>query len=516
MNVDKLSIEPLDVGNYATWSVRMRFLLITKGLWAPIIASSEEERTASAAHDDKALALIGLCVKDHHLATLAECRTARDAWNKLESIHKAKSNARRLQLRRELNMLRKDNNEPLTKYFARAKTIQDELIAAGYPVQDQEVVTCTLAGLPTEYDTMTTVLEASDTELDLDATLAKLLIVEQRLSKKHGVDEASAYISKPVFKSYNADRTCFNCGKKGHIAVECSSRSSSFQQQPYRSSTRYSSPSSTLHKTFQAIALSAAASPPPEQVWVLDSGATNHITNDVTKMFNVRAVGTSITFGNGSKAKATHIGEARVYTSHGRHITLQDVLYAPEAKTNLFSIPQATKNGAVIEFRRDTTKIKYDGYTIAMGYRQQNGLYTLSFCAWTEQAKETKIPWEQRQHDTKHKSQDEASTIEMDIDDIPEHEPPSASSKQLSPFIPETSKFNEQETVAETGPSSPPRTSRYPTRNRQPPREFWKSSGPIVSTANELKSYRTMDLYTKSKSQVNGTRSSPSCLKPPD
>ena len=47
MNVDKLSIEPLDVDNYATWSVRMKFLLITKGLWSPVIASSEEERTES-------------------------------------------------------------------------------------------------------------------------------------------------------------------------------------------------------------------------------------------------------------------------------------------------------------------------------------------------------------------------------------------------------------------------------------------------------------------------------------
>ena len=34
--VEKPMVERLDVDNYATWRVRMRFLLISKGLWSAV------------------------------------------------------------------------------------------------------------------------------------------------------------------------------------------------------------------------------------------------------------------------------------------------------------------------------------------------------------------------------------------------------------------------------------------------------------------------------------------------
>jgi len=33
---EKMSVEPLDLDNYGTWSSRMKFLLIHKGLWAAV------------------------------------------------------------------------------------------------------------------------------------------------------------------------------------------------------------------------------------------------------------------------------------------------------------------------------------------------------------------------------------------------------------------------------------------------------------------------------------------------
>ena len=53
-----------DVDNYATWCVRMRFTLISKGLWKHVINDGEVTDTDG---DQKALALIGLSVMDHHL-----------------------------------------------------------------------------------------------------------------------------------------------------------------------------------------------------------------------------------------------------------------------------------------------------------------------------------------------------------------------------------------------------------------------------------------------------------------
>ena len=127
---DKVTLEKLDVDNYATWSVKMRYLLVAKGLWTPVTDSDQE---GGARSDEKALALIGLYVKDHHLALLSKCKTAKEAWEELESVYKAKSNARRLQLKRELNALKKEVGEPVSKYVARATNIRDQLVSAGPP-----------------------------------------------------------------------------------------------------------------------------------------------------------------------------------------------------------------------------------------------------------------------------------------------------------------------------------------------------------------------------------------------
>ena len=58
----RLSLERLDVDNYATWSVRMRFALISKGLWKHVTNDGEVTDTDG---DQKALALIGLSVMDY-------------------------------------------------------------------------------------------------------------------------------------------------------------------------------------------------------------------------------------------------------------------------------------------------------------------------------------------------------------------------------------------------------------------------------------------------------------------
>lgn len=207
----KTAVELLDVDNYATWRSKMKFLLITKGLWTTVEGESTDRDK-----DAKALAQIGLHVKDHHLPVLETCATAKEAWEQLKTIYQAKSNARKRQLRKELSQLKMGATEPLTKYVARAKEIQNQLRAAGYEVADQEVVWALLAGLPSPYDTVVTVLETSaDVDMRLDDILPKLMPVEQRLYAP-GVStrEETALLSK-------TDRECWYCGIKGHLQKNC-------------------------------------------------------------------------------------------------------------------------------------------------------------------------------------------------------------------------------------------------------------------------------------------------------
>jgi hypothetical protein len=214
-------VDPLDVDNYATWRSKMKFLLITKGLWVAVVGDSVDQEK-----DAKALAQIGLHVKDHHLPVLERCTTAKAAWQQLEAVYQA--NARKRQLRKELTQLKMGAAEPLTKYVALAKEIQNQLQAAGHAVSDQEVAWALLAGLPPAYDTVLTVLETStDSDMLLDDIMPKLMSVEQRQSQVELRLPGEQVLMAKRQGRYRGNqhqkvnRTCWVCGEPGHMARNC-------------------------------------------------------------------------------------------------------------------------------------------------------------------------------------------------------------------------------------------------------------------------------------------------------
>ena len=226
-DLGRLPFELLDVDNYATWETRMKFLLITRGLWIAVTSNGEVDPDT----DQKALALIGLCVKEHHLTTLKRCATAREAWQQLEAVYQAKSNARRLQLKKDLTQLKMGPGEPLTKFAARAVDIQDQLRAAGHETSDQDVAWAVLAGLPANYNMMVTVLTATQTEISLDDILPKLLQVETQqqadlqderaLTARHGNGFSGGHHGRGEHHGRTSSKTCYYCNKVGHIMRYC-------------------------------------------------------------------------------------------------------------------------------------------------------------------------------------------------------------------------------------------------------------------------------------------------------
>jgi len=357
------SVELLDLENYGTWSMRMKYLLVTKGLWGPVEA--EEGVAVDRKEDLKALALIGLYVADHHLVMLRDCSTAKQAWTALESVYKTKSTARKLQLRKELAHLTKEPSEPMSKYVARARSLWNDLTAAGHSMAMTELTFSVLAGLPKEYETTVAILEASDGELDLDVVTAKLLHAEERLMRMDEDDSKDytkvLYVKgdggrgrrsggvggvggrrgdnlQPTTKSTtprHADKECYYCGRLGHIKAECRRRMVD-DAAGWR----------------ESVALMAGVDVRADvATWVLDSGSTRHITPFKHLLEDERVLDKpfKVTFGNNTVALATSVGNVRVKTSVA-HITLMDVLYVPGAVSNLFSVRQAAERGATTKF----------------------------------------------------------------------------------------------------------------------------------------------------------------------
>ena len=78
--------------------------------------------------------------------------------------------------------------------------------------------------------------------------------------------------------------------------------------------------------------------------WILDSGASRHLTFDKHQLRNYRSVepDTTVTFVNGQQGKAVGQGEVLIQSS-ATQVELQNVLHVPEATVNLFSVKRAVE-----------------------------------------------------------------------------------------------------------------------------------------------------------------------------
>jgi len=105
--LDKTGIEKLGDTNYATWSIQMKSVLISKKLWAAIkdapparaADAHAEEPDPVHALAEEALAIMCLYVGKQHLRVLSNYTSAKEAWAYLKERHAATSVARQMSLR---------------------------------------------------------------------------------------------------------------------------------------------------------------------------------------------------------------------------------------------------------------------------------------------------------------------------------------------------------------------------------------------------------------------------------
>ena len=403
MERDNVNLEPLDVDNYGTWSIRMKNVLIYKGLWS--VVEGGGDGGVDGRDDEKAKSYICLHVKDHHLPMLEACESAHEAWETLKTAFRAKSNARKLQLKKELNNLRKSPAEQMAKYFARARTIQAELAAAGDTVSEETLAMNLLTGLPKEYETLATILTASDQALTLDYIYPKLINEEEKRNR-HDMDN-KAYVArsfKPAgnFKGNNdrgggsggyrgntygnghtfgggnsggsnpnRGKECFYCHKKGHIAKEC-------RKKARDEANGAKQPSKTAPVALMASTRTATGR---DDVWTVDSGAARHITPFKHLLCETEALQQDlyITFGNDTTAAVECVGNICMKIVIGgelKTIKLHNVLFVPGASCNLLSVKQATSKGATITFTDGKCQLVKNGETVLEAWNEEENLYT--------------------------------------------------------------------------------------------------------------------------------------------
>ena len=97
---------------------------------------------------------------------------------------------------------------------------------------------------------------------------------------------------------------------------------------------------------------------------IIDSGATQHMFNDLGAFDDVYPQKSSVACANSQELESRNVGTITLnFDDDKRNISLQNVLYIPKLRHNLLSVPALNQDGKDVHFLRDGTVTMTDANT---------------------------------------------------------------------------------------------------------------------------------------------------------
>jgi len=415
--MDKLTVSKFDGKDYNVWKFQMEQFLdfhglleVTNGNTARPIEGAVQAAWDKA--DKKARFVISQALDVSQVRHVMSLSTANDMWKRLESLYEQKNPISiHLMLQRffEYKMSPKMS---MADHVAKIEEMAKQLSDLGQKQDETVVITKVLTSLPAKYRH---VISAWDSLPKIEQTMINLLprlLKEEELYKgiadlKLSDDEDSAALysksNKKAQSNYKrsvnrqADRnnqgdcnnqadkqkfkgTCHYCKKSGHMKRDC---------YKFKVNKRDGNANSVMadHSASVFTATNEWSTINDEDVWLADSGASDHMTSREEWFTKLQPVGDRekpVTLGNNkvifAKGKGEIQFEARVGDKITKH-TMTDVLYVPGISRNLFSLGAATTKEAEYSGKQDVLKIYSKGNLTILGKRFNHGLYSLDICA---------------------------------------------------------------------------------------------------------------------------------------
>ncbi|RVW43612.1 Retrovirus-related Pol polyprotein from transposon RE1 [Vitis vinifera] len=354
--------------NYSTWAFQFKLFLKGKDLWGHIDGTDVEKPSTFDKSQDVGSSpswamldarimswLIGL-VEPHIVTHLRLHRSAQSMCAYLKKVYHQDNDARRFQLEHAIAM------------FQHA----DVPIAALSIIQTIHATTRRdqfLMKLRPKYESVRSSLLNRSLIPSLDICFAYA-------AQGRGPPMHSKNLQCFCYKEYGhiaatyPKKFCSYCKKKSHIIKECHIRPQNCQAQAFQTSVIVPPIATSAAHDSPSIACSVPAPPAPDyytpemvqwmlisalsamgfqgnnstKLWYVDSGASNHMTNNPTALCHVRpyAGQSSIQTANGSSLPIVAIGDASS--------KFTDVFLAPQLSMNLISVSQLVDNNCAINF----------------------------------------------------------------------------------------------------------------------------------------------------------------------
>ncbi|CEG43591.1 gag-pol polyprotein [Plasmopara halstedii] len=323
-------------------------------------------------------------MEDSQLPLVRSSSGAHDAWSRLEGHFEKRNLANKLFLHRRFFTTMMEEGDDVLEHINKLKTLAEQLDAVGAPVSEDDLVITFLRSISDSYQFLITALESRADTLTWELVTSRLLHEDMK-RKEQGGDGAApgqAFMMKDAKrKGRPAKKTgaCHNCGKQGHWVADCPSR---VQNDTERYRLQRANVAQFEDSGDHLFAIGGSSdSVQANDVWLVDSGATQHMTSSKKFMRNHKAFspidvhladdGVVQAFGSGDIVMS-------MKTSYGiKKGVLTNVWHIPKLSRYLFLVGRFTKDVGPVIFDKEGCFAETKGVKWRIGAREGKGLLRL-------------------------------------------------------------------------------------------------------------------------------------------
>ena len=309
------------------------------------------------------MAKTSLAIKPSCYSCIRAATTSKEIWETLQKEYERKSTYRKLSLSRKLHRIRLEDYRTMSEYINEILSIVQQLADIDKEMDDEDVATCLLNGLPDDYEPMIMGLEAThDQNKKITSEAVKSLLLDNAC-RKESIDHESALITKSKSKYSGTNKkkkipnfvpVCHECKKEGHIRPKCPQLKKANQKKNDDNTDNKNNTKALLYTVSMSDTALASTISLGDDDWGIDSCCTVHMSKRKDSMTNYcDDVKSTVTIADKSTMSGVGVGNVDVdivCDNKSVEKTVTDVLHVPDCTANLLSVSKIAEKGKILIF----------------------------------------------------------------------------------------------------------------------------------------------------------------------